>query len=81
MLTVKLYRATGPLDGQTVYVGRARTDDPREAIRRLAKRHLGYTQIGLCEHFPGGGTYHVQFVTGHYQGGTSLSDKYVAQVA
>jgi hypothetical protein len=80
MMTVKIYRAAGPLAGETVHVGQARTSDPREAIRRVAKRMIGYGEIGLCEHFPGGGTYHVQFVTGHFHGSTSLSDKYVAQV-
>ena len=62
-------------------VAQARTSDPREAIARVGARKLGYRQgIGLCEHFAGGGTYHVQFVTGYADGSTSLSDKYIAQV-
>jgi hypothetical protein len=81
MREVKLYRAAGPLAGKTIHVGYSRATEPREAIRRVAQRMLGYGAIGLCEHFPGGGTYHVQFVTGHYQGSTSLSDTYVAQVS
>jgi hypothetical protein len=81
MLEVRLYRAAGSPSGKTIHIGRARTDDPREAIRRVAKRMIGYGELGLCEHFPGGGTYHVQFVIGHFAGSTSLSDKYVAQVS
>lgn len=78
MLTVRLYRADGT--GET-HEGRARTDNPQEAISRVAKRTIGYGEIGLCEHFPGGGTYHVQFLTRRYRGSTSLGNKYVAQVS
>jgi hypothetical protein len=77
MLRVTLYKGS-PTRGTTE--GTARTDDPREAIRRVGARKLGYTKgIGLCQHFPGGGTYHVQFVEADTHG-ISLSDRYVAQV-
>ena len=61
-------------------VATARTTDPTEAIRRVAARKLGYRSIGLIEHFRGGGTYHVQFVTAQGSYGTSLSDKYIVNV-
>lgn len=57
-----------------------RTDEPRVAFDRLAKR-LGWPGVGLVEHFKGGSTYHIQFgrkVRG--DSGTSLSDKYIVQV-
>ncbi len=76
MTTVTLHNS------RTEVTGTARTSDPAEAIRRVAARKLGFSQgIGLIQHFPGGGTYHVQFVTASGSFGTSLSDRYVAQVS
>jgi hypothetical protein len=67
----------------TVYLhpgitGRARTDDPREAIERVGRRLLGYPQIATIEHHQGGDTYWVEFYERGKYGSTSRV--YVAQV-
>lgn len=79
MLTVTIRRYNQmPSDA---IVASARTTNPAEAIARVASRKLGFSKgIGLIEHFQGGSTYHVQFVTAQGKFGTSLSSTYIVQV-